>query len=157
MPSTLFTLGYEKRSLSDYLAILREAEIEVIVDVRETAWSHKPGFSKTALSHALENAGIEYVHAAFAGNPKWLRREATSHRECIENFSLYLATMPPIVDRLGEVIAEVGVAGRSIALTCFERHHGDCHRSILADAWAAEGYRSVEHLAIEGCPRLIRA
>ena len=157
MPSTLFTLGYEKRSLSDYLAILLESEVEVVLDVRETAWSHKPGFSKTALARALGDVGIEYVHVAFAGNPKWLRREATTHRECIENFAHYLAAMPQISVRLGEVIAEVGVTGRSIALTCFERHHEDCHRSILADAWAAQGYRSVEHLAIDGCPRLIRA
>ena len=157
MPATLFTLGYEKRSLSDYLEILRGAEIEVVLDVRETAWSHKPGFSKTAFAHALEADGIDYLHLPFAGNPKWLRREAVTHRECIENFAEYLCTMPDIVTRLDEVIAELGVTGRSIALTCFERHHSDCHRSILADAWAARGFRAVEHLAVDGCPRLIRS
>jgi uncharacterized protein (DUF488 family) len=69
----LYTIGYEKRSLAEYLALLREHRIAVLVDVRETPWSHKPGFSKAPLAAALEADGIEYLHAAFAGNPKWLR------------------------------------------------------------------------------------
>ncbi len=43
---TLFTLGYQQRSLDEFVALLLEASIDVLVDVRETAWSHKPGFSK---------------------------------------------------------------------------------------------------------------
>ena len=38
--------------------------------MRETPWSHKPGFLKGALSDALETVGIEYVQTKFAGNPK---------------------------------------------------------------------------------------
>lgn len=158
MPSTIFTIGYEKRSLSEYVSILRDAEIDIIVDVRETAWSHKPGFSKSAFSAGLEAAGIQYVHASFAGNPKWMRREAATHKECLDLFAGYLDASPFIVDRLEEVIAEYSVEGQSIALTCFERHNLDCHRSNLASAWVDRSYgRTVEHMAIDGCARLVRS
>jgi uncharacterized protein (DUF488 family) len=40
-------------------------------------------------------------------------------------------------------------------MTCFERHPEDCHRSILADRWQQRGRRRVQHLATDGCDRLI--
>lgn len=157
MTSTIYTIGYEKRSISEYVDILREAEIDVVIDVRETAWSHKPGFSKSALSATLAEAGIEYCHARFAGNPKWLRSEAESHAECIENFRQYLVAMPEILADLELLVSEYGSLGKSVALTCFERHPGDCHRTVLAEGWARAPFRAVEHLAPDGCARLIRA
>ena len=62
MTATLHTIGYEKRTIEEFLELLRESEIDVLIDVRETAWSHKPGFSKTAFSAALDGiagAGID--------------------------------------------------------------------------------------------------
>src|SRR5215471_6213849 len=37
----LFTLGFDKRDLEEYLALLRQAGIDVVVDVRDVPWSHK--------------------------------------------------------------------------------------------------------------------
>ena len=48
--AALCTIGYEKRSLDEYIDLLLANGVEVVLDVRETAWSHKPGFSKTAFS-----------------------------------------------------------------------------------------------------------
>ena len=157
MSSTLFTIGYEKRTEQEYVDLLREAGVDVVIDVRETAWSHKPGFSKSALNDALAAVEIEYVHASFAGNPKHLREIAEDHKECIANFRRYLAVMPEILRELDCLIQSYISLGLSVALTCFERHPGDCHRSILADAWASTSYRNVEHLGPTGCRRLIRA
>src|SRR5450756_497309 len=49
MRNVLFTLGYQQRTITEFVALAREACVDVIIDVRETAWSHKPGFSKAAL------------------------------------------------------------------------------------------------------------
>jgi hypothetical protein len=35
MAQILFTLGYEKRSLPEFISLLRGAEIDLLVDVRE--------------------------------------------------------------------------------------------------------------------------
>jgi uncharacterized protein (DUF488 family) len=152
----LCTIGYEKRSIDEYIDLLLESGVEVVVDVRETAWSHKPGFSKTAFSTALSAAGIDYVHLRVAGNPKWLREAAGSHAECLELYRSYVQHHPEVLDCLHETLKEHGVTHRRIALTCFERHPGDCHRGILAAEWAA-GRHEVLHLSPDGCKRLINA
>jgi uncharacterized protein (DUF488 family) len=154
--ATLHTIGYEKRDLRAYIAALCDAAITLVVDVRETAWSHKPGFSKTAFAAALAEHGIAYVHARFAGNPKTLRDQARTHAECLRLYHDWLSERPEIVEELDAVVAGALACGDNVALTCFERHHHDCHRSILADAWQSiDPSRDVEHLAHDGCMRLI--
>ena len=157
MPHTLLTIGYQQRTLDEFLAILVDSGVDVLVDVRETAWSHKRGFSKTAFEAALTAEGIEYVHADFAGNPKWLRANADSHRECLDWYDWYLTAYPEIVPAFEGLVDDHLRAGRRVCVTCFERHAGDCHRAILAERWRKRGRREVRHLAIEGCERLLSA
>lgn len=150
----LCTIGYEKRSLDEYVDLLLEHRVEVVVDVRETAWSHKPGFSKTAFAAGLQRAGIEYAHLRIAGNPKWLREAAASHAECLHLYRGYVDGHPEVMEALAGTLGRLGVSQRRIALTCFERHPDDCHRGILADAWAALNGCEVRHLGPDGCRRL---
>ena len=152
---TLFTLGYQQRTLAEFVSILVESRIDVLVDVRETAWSHKPGFSKSALQDVLAASGIEYIHADFAGNPKWLRANADSHRECLEWYSWYLDEFKEIVPAFEQLLAEQLRERKRVCVTCFERHADDCHRAILAAQWQARGARKVKHLATGGCERLL--
>lgn len=157
MLETLYTLGYEKRSIDEYLELLLAAEVGVLVDVRETAWSHKPGFSKTSLSAALSAVGIEYVHASFAGNPKALRAAAPSHAKCLVAYRALLKANSSILPRFEVLVGDFLREGAKVCLTCYERHAEDCHRSVLADAWQRGGRRHVNHLAVDGCRRLIRS
>ena len=62
-------IGYEGLSVDQLVARLQADGIEVLVDVRMTPLSRKPGFSKRALSEALSAAGIRYVHDRRLGNP----------------------------------------------------------------------------------------
>jgi uncharacterized protein (DUF488 family) len=158
MPATLFTLGYQQRSIDEFVDLLCDADVNVLVDVRETAWSHKPGFSKGALSSALAAAGIDYIHADFAGNPKWLRSNADTHRQCLEWYGWYLGEFGEIVTTFDDLVAGLHAEGKRVCLTCFERHADDCHRAILTDRWQRAGKsRTVTHLANEGCERLVTA
>ena len=158
MRETIFTLGYQQRSLEEFVGIVRAAHADVVIDVREMAWSHKPGFSKHSLQSALEAVGIEYVHAAFAGNPKWLRENASTHDECLRWYDWYLNEFGEVLDAFEDLASQILAEGKSIVLTCFERHSADCHRSILTRRWAARDQsRKVSHLATEGCPRVVRS
>ena len=42
-----YTIGYEGRELEEFVARLREQQVEVLIDIREKPASRKPGFSKT--------------------------------------------------------------------------------------------------------------
>jgi uncharacterized protein (DUF488 family) len=154
--AAVLTIGYEKRDLAECIRLLRRAHVDVVLDVRETAWSHKPGFSKTRLSEGLAAAGVRYVHARVAGNPKALRRAATSHADCLSAFEAHLCRQPEIELAFDALVSECLVREDRVALLCFERHPGDCHRGILAERWAARHGGRVEHLAPDGCARLVR-
>ena len=143
----LHTIGYEKRSIEEFLDVLEDAGIDTLVDVRDVAFSHKPGFSGGALRDALAKRGIEYVHAQFAGNPKWLREQSESNAEALELYVWHLDEFPEIVDAFDELVAALHRGGKQLAIMCFERDPAECHRTILAGRWArrARG-RRVLHL-----------
>jgi hypothetical protein len=146
----LFTLGYEKRSLEEYLSLLRQAAIDVVVDVRDVPWNHKPGFSRQPLADALAAAGIEYVHAGFAGNPKALRSQASDNAQALKLYADHLRQHPEILDELDALLESLLANHQRLCLTCFERVPRECHRGVLAAAWIARHGATVLHLGNDG-------
>jgi uncharacterized protein (DUF488 family) len=146
--SSLFTIGYQQRSIDELIAILSDAKVDVLVDVRDVAFSHKPGFSGGPLRAALAARGLGYVHAQFAGNPKWLRENSDSIPEALEFYRWYLDEFPEVVEAFDAAIADLHAKRQSAAIMCFERDPAECHRTILAERWARRGrWRRVTHLA----------
>src|SRR5688572_3142195 len=69
----VFTIGYEGRSLDQFLADLGAQGVTLLADVRDAPVSRKPGFSKSPLAAALQQAGISYRHIRALGCPKPIR------------------------------------------------------------------------------------
>lgn len=152
-----FSLGYQLRQLGEFIEELVEADVDVVVDVRETAWSHKRGFSKSQLTAALADHGIDYIHARFAGNPKELRRSAPAHADCLRMYGEYLDEHPEVLSQLTELVAELPEEAVTCFI-CYERHPGDCHREVLLDRWSAHlgNTLEVKHLGVGGAPRFVK-
>ena len=132
MSAELFTVGYEGRSLDEFLGELEAAGVTRLVDVRELPLSRRRGFSKTALGEALSEVGIEYVHVCALGNPKpncecyWsgdVEGGAVVYRKHLNNGSR------PVLLELSESLAD-----GSACLMCFERDHSECHRDVIVEA-----------------------
>src|SRR5437773_2633547 len=66
----LVSLGYEGRTAEQLVSELQSESVTVLVDVRLTPLSRKPGLSKRRLAALLADAGIRYVHLGALGNPK---------------------------------------------------------------------------------------
>jgi uncharacterized protein (DUF488 family) len=66
----LFTIGYEQAKSDAVLRELKEAKVELLVDVRAVAASRRPGFSKRQLAAGLDDHGIGYLHLRALGTPK---------------------------------------------------------------------------------------
>ncbi len=127
----LFTIGYEGKSLESYLCELLDQRINILCDVRRNPVSRKPGFSKTKLQHALKGLEIEYCHYPELGIPSPKRRNLKPEHYG-QLFSEYeRETLPERIDDL-KAILDMLVHRRRVALTCFERHPNQCHRSYLA-------------------------
>ena len=76
----IFTIGYEGTTADEFVAALENAAVERVIDVRALLLSRRPGFSKTPLRGALEEAGIEYVHLKALGTPAEGRAAARAGR-----------------------------------------------------------------------------
>lgn len=155
--AAILTMGYQMRTLTDFVEELRAASVDVVIDVRETPWSQRRDFSKASLIDALGRTGIRYVHAWFAGNPKENRRTAATHKECLDNYARYLEEIPDVVTIFEELMGEIATEGWRACLVCYERHPDDCHRSILVEKWQerTETARHIKHLSPDGAPRFL--
>jgi uncharacterized protein (DUF488 family) len=69
------TIGYEGKAADGFVDDLVESGVQILVDVRELPLSRKRGFSKTALSELVQQAGIEYLHLRALGSPRKSRKK----------------------------------------------------------------------------------
>lgn len=129
----VYTLGYEKRNIDEFISILIQARVKILIDVRETAWSYKRDFCKTKFRNALCEKGIEYIHLKELGNPKTLRKSGKGSGEILNNYKSYLEDTGAGIDTLLDLILEAKESRKHICLTCFEKDHACCHRSIIID------------------------
>ena len=91
----ILTIGYEGTSLADFLATLKAAGVQRLLDIRELPISRRKGFSKSALSKALAETGIAYCHERALGSPREIRyrlREDGDLARFFSDFREYLAT-----------------------------------------------------------------
>ncbi len=149
MPPEIATIGYEALPPPDFLALLREAGIRRLVDVRALANSRRPGYAKRALSAALEGAGIAYLHLPALGTPKEGREAVRAGRpaEMRRIYLRHLATAPAQEALAG--LAEFARPG-GVCLLCLEADPTHCHRTLIAEALGERWGFSVRHLAAAG-------
>jgi uncharacterized protein (DUF488 family) len=126
---TLVSIGYEGKTVGTLVAQLLEQDVQVLVDVRLTPLSRKPGLSKTKLSEALAAVGIGYVHHRALGNPKDNRADFRAGKP--ESHARYRDVLDSVAatDALAHVCELLD--GGVVALLCFEHAHSECHRNIV--------------------------
>jgi len=139
----VFTIGYEGSTVSEFIAALESAGVERVIDVRALPLSRRPGFSKSPLKAALEEAGIEYVHLKALGTPAEGRAAARAGRhEDLERIYAGQLELPEAIAQSAQMLDLA--AERPSALLCMEREPAQCHRTLLLDAVAPDA--DVVHL-----------
>ena len=139
----IFTIGYEATTMAEFLAALKGAGVERVIDVRALPLSRRPGFSKSPLRAALDEAGIDYVHLKALGTPSEGRTAARAGRQedLVRIYAGQLELPEAIVQ--AEQMRELATEKPS-ALLCYEREPAVCHRSLLLAAVARDA--TVTHL-----------
>lgn len=144
----VFTIGYERRGLDAFVADLHAHRVQVLADVREAPISRKPGFSKSALASAVQQAGIAYLHIRALGCPKPVRdayKKDGDWAAYTRAFMAHLHQQPLAVEELAALSA-----ARPVALLCYEADFTRCHRTYVARAVAARTGTTVRHITPEG-------
>ncbi|QXJ21360.1 DUF488 domain-containing protein [Actinomadura graeca] len=129
----LIGIGYQGHDLPSFLARLSAENVSLVVDVRLNPISRKRGFSKRALSEALESAGIGYEHAQPLGNPKDNRAGFGGSPKELQDARLRYAEVldAPAAREWLTAIATWAI-DRKVALLCFEADQTRCHRDMVA-------------------------
>jgi uncharacterized protein (DUF488 family) len=133
----IFTIGYEGTTVPEFIAALQNAGVERVIDVRALPLSRRPGFSKTSLKGALEEAGIEYVHLKALGTPAEGRAAARAGRHPdLERIYAGQLELPEAMAQSAQMLDLA--AEKPSALLCMEREPAHCHRTLLLNSVAPD-------------------
>lgn len=153
--ATIGVYGFDRET---FLEALAEAEIELVLDVRqrrgvrgsEYAWANS-----RRLQAALTETGIRYTHLKELA-PTTELRQAQYREDARRGEGKRSRTIlsPEYADRYTEEILDPAdlepvvkwVGGASAALLCVERDPEACHRSLIAARLRRDWGFSVEHL-----------
>ncbi len=130
-PITVFTIGYEERTIDEFLGRLKKHGITTLIDVREIPYSRKRDFSKSRLSEHLQYAGVKYIHVGKLGSPKPLREKLykdKNYDSFFEGYRTYLETLNGDMKELYEKV----IADNISCFMCMERDPLKCHRIVVA-------------------------
>lgn len=142
---TIYTIGHSTRSIDEFIALLEENAIDLLIDVRRFPGSKRyPHFGKEQLPQHLHRAGIDYEHAEVFGGRR--RPAETSANDFWRNdqFRGYADHMSSqeFQRALDQVVARAGE--RVQAVMCAEAVPWRCHRQLLADALIARGLQVLD-------------
>jgi uncharacterized protein (DUF488 family) len=139
------TIGHGTRPAEELVAMLRDAHVRTLVDVRRFPGSRRnPQYNQPALAATLAPAGIEYRHAPELGGR--LSGEPGEERfPCIRvaAFRSYAARMGTAAwqDALAR---ELGMPAP--CFMCAETPWWRCHRRLIAELLTARGHQVVHLL-----------
>jgi uncharacterized protein (DUF488 family) len=145
--SMVYTVGHSSHPYAEFLKLLRDNGVAVLVDVRSAPYSkYAPQFDREVLQRALNAAGIKYL---FLGGELGGRPENQAYYDA-EGHAVYsrMTTDPAFVAGIERL--ERGMANYRLALMCGEEDPAHCHRRLLVARILMERGHEVVHIRGDG-------
>ena len=144
--TTILTIGHSNHTFEQFLALLRQAGVTAVADVRSSPFSqYAPQFDKDDLKDALRDYEIAYsfLGRELGGRP----RERALFCNGVADYEK-MAKEKTFREGLDRVIE--GASRHRIALMCSERDPLDCHRCLLVARRLAERGTQIRHILASG-------
>jgi len=141
--STFFTIGHSTRTLDEFVALLQQSSVDLVVDVRSIPRSRtNPQFNRDSLPAALSQWQIGYEQLAELGGLRSRKRDSAASPNgywqvaSFRNFADYALT-----PEFAAGLAQLRILGtrHHCAIMCAEAVWWRCHRRIIADYLLASG------------------
>jgi len=150
MTSTIFTIGFTKKTAEEFFRLLQQAQVQKLIDIRENRVGQLAGFAKYPdLAFFLQRiAGIAYDYQPiFAPSPE-IRTAYRKSRDWAQYEKSYVELMAQ--RKVLEQVDPASFEGR-VALLCSEAEPDKCHRRLVAEMlaqhWISQGRQiEVSHL-----------
>lgn len=139
----IYTIGYGRRTIDDFIELLKRHEIAYLVDVRTAPYSrYKPEYSKNELDFALRKHGIRYI---FLGDSLGGRPDAP---DCYTDGKVdYALIKQQLFYQKGlQRLQSAFDQQQRIALMCSEGKPEMCHRSKLIGVSLTQSEIPVLHI-----------
>jgi uncharacterized protein (DUF488 family) len=153
MTHPFFTIGHSTRSIEDFVALLREADAALVVDVRTVPRSRKnPQYNSDTLPATLATFKLDYTHIAELGGLRSHIRDVPETTNGFwENTSFHNYADYAMTGAFRSGLRKLRMAGRAqrCAIMCAEAVWWRCHRRIIADYLIAAG-ETVIHILARG-------
>lgn len=145
---TIWTVGHSTRSWEEFLGLLQENGIALLVDVRHFPSSARvPWANRNTLAANLSRAGIAYEHLVSLGGYRTPRPDSRNAGWRNAGFRGYADHMESPEFSAGLDLLVTRAAQRRTAILCAEAVPWRCHRGLLSDALLARGIPVVHILA----------
>lgn len=150
MQRFLFTIGFTGKTAQEFFALLRDADVQTVIDVRQNRTGQLSAFAKYPdLAYFLqETASIAYRHEPLLAPTPELRKKYQSDK----NWSSYEEWFLELLKERGvpETLDTTEWPAK-VALLCTEAGPEKCHRRLVAEViaqyWRGQGDEVVvEHL-----------
>jgi uncharacterized protein (DUF488 family) len=138
--TTLYTIGHSNHEFDEFVALLRQHNIQLVADVRSSPYSrYVPQANREALERALEAAGITY---------RWMGDRLGGRPSGVVGDYDQMRASPifqqAIVDLLSLASEE------HVAIMCSEGDHRRCHRTLLIMPALLDQDAQVLHIQPDG-------
>ncbi len=149
MNCTIFSIGHSTRTTADFVALLRQVDVDMLVDVRSIPRSRAmPQFNIDTLPISLAAENIHYVHMASLGGRRHHKKGAPPSTNVLwrvlafRNYADYAET-----DAFRAGLDELLTLAREhrCAIMCAEAVWWRCHRRIISDYLLSRGI-PVDHI-----------
>lgn len=130
----LLTVGHSTASQGGFTALLAEAGVEALVDVRSAPGSKKfPWFGREQMARWVAEAGISYSHEEALGGFRKPREDSANLGWRHPSFRGYADWMADNEFTAAMDLVLAGQLDRRTALMCSEACWRRCHRRLIAD------------------------
>ncbi|OHA44249.1 MAG: hypothetical protein A3G04_01790 [Candidatus Taylorbacteria bacterium RIFCSPLOWO2_12_FULL_44_9] len=126
---TIFSIGHSNLPLDDFIRTIKNARIDILVDVRTIPYSrYCPHFNASPLSGAVESENIQYLY----------RGKNLGGRGVNEGY-----------DKAVKELTDMVRKGKRVCIMCSEGDYKKCHRHLtLTPSFEKQGL-SVTHIKYE--------
>ena len=128
----LFTIGYEGRTIENFINTLIQNNVKMLVDVRRNPISRKFGFSRNNLEHITKEIDIKYIHMPLLGVDSEKRAFLKTEDDYMQLFDEYKNSLKLRINEL-DFLYSLFTEEHRLALVCFEKEAKMCHRHVIRD------------------------
>jgi uncharacterized protein (DUF488 family) len=153
MAYPFFTIGHSTRSIDEFVDLLKDSSVQLVVDVRTVPRSRtNPQYNTEVLAGSLSQSHIGYEHIATLGGLRGRKREVPADvnafwkNQSFHNYADYAMT-----EEFHAGLTRLRALGHGTpcAIVCAEAVWWRCHRRIIADYLISAG-ETVFHILGRG-------